>query len=117
MIVSSLDGEGSPAYGVAEKVLGHSEQSCKSGHTIWRSALAWKHREHTAYSVSPSGLGGLEVTRGNRERLDSVSPLCEPTNNLYGAWELSVPPWTSQSRAEKQVPGMDRRTRPTPATE
>ena len=57
MIVSSLDGEGSPAYGVAEKVLGHSEQSCKSGHTIWHSALAWKHREHTAYSASPSGFG------------------------------------------------------------
>ena len=38
-----------------------------------------------------AGLGRLEVTRGNRESLDPVRPLCE-SNHLYGAWELSVFP-------------------------
>ena len=105
MIVSSLDSEGFPARGVAVNMLGHSKQSCMSGHTSWHSASAWRHCEHTAYSVSPGGLGGLEVTRGNHGRLDFVSPFHEPTNNLHGAWELSVPPWTLESRPEKQVSG------------
>ena len=57
MIVSSLDGEDSPAYGVAEKVLGRSKQSCGSGHTIWHSALAWKHSEQVAIVCLQAGSG------------------------------------------------------------
>ena len=92
MIVLRLVGEGSPAYGVAEvKVLGHSEQSCKSGHPIWRFVAAWTHREHIAYSTFPSGFGG---TRSDPR--ESRKPgLCPSTlrvkSSVRGVGALSLP--------------------------
>ena len=92
MIVLRLDGEGSPAYGVAEvKVLGHSEQSCKSGHPIWRFVAAWTHREHIAYSTSPSGFG--ETRSDPRESREPG--LCPSTlrvkSSIRGVGALSLP--------------------------
>ena len=94
MIVWGPGYEGSPAYGVAAgKALGHPQQSCKGGRSIYHfvDRRIWNARALPVYFTSQIICTGRGSSRHSL--------------------------WTLPLRVERQVPGMNRRARTTPTKE